>query len=508
MKQVKKQIVLSVGLVILTTFASCDSKMKVNEDVVKDKLLKEEKVIAERKRLEEEKAKAFADSIAKLPKEQRLKANRSVDAKRPPIVFNIEEARTRVHPIRYSQLGKTVRYIKFSHHLEKNFLERSDVLLTPNGIVINAAGGTVCFYNDGTFKEIICRNDKLWIKGSNYWTYDKEAFAKYKGIQGNPFFIDDKIYYKYVDRANKQGYLMEYDMLQPQEIEMRYDVENKQLPKPKGKRRMPVNTHTDLHETGMIPLDKYHFTTNRDKWNSSKSGNFLTAYSYSGDTVCQLKDHDPIKNYTASVYRGSEGNSMYRLNGQLHFRQNFNDTIYRFETVNRVRPLYVIDFGKKKITSSMQGINPKYDLTDKYVIENILETNKFVFIFYTKDYICLNTAKKGTLQYNCFVYDKITGDTFHTYINESGVFNTPKNSMLPSFPLSPQKGIINDLDYGITTWKFKQAEDGRLYKLIKGEDIKKHLQSNPKNVNTANKELLEKIVEHSKDNDLYLMIIE
>ncbi len=70
---------------------------------------------------------------------------------------------------------------------------------------------------------------------------------------------------------------------------------------------------------------------------------------------------------------------IYRLNGHLHFRQSFNDTIYRFESLNRVKPLYVIDFGKKKIASSMEGINPKYDLTDKYVVNNILETNKFVF---------------------------------------------------------------------------------------------------------------------------------
>ncbi len=510
MKQMKTQsIFLTILAILLISFASCNrNKMRQNESSVKKQLLEDEEVIAEKKRLEEEKAKAFADSIAKLPKGFRLKANRSVDSKHPPIVLDIEEARSRVHPIKYSQLGKSIRYIKLSHDLEEDFLERSKALLTPQGIVISGVGGAACFYNDGVFKEIICINDKLWKKGKGYWTYDREVYAKYKGMQGNPFFIDNKVYYKYVNRENKQGYLMEYDMLQPRKIGIGYDVENNQHPKPKGKQRMPVSTRTDVRQTDMAPLDKYHFTTNKSKWNSSKSGYFLTAHSFSGDTVCQLKDFDPIKNYTASNYRGAEGNSTYRLNGHLHFRQNFNDTIYRFEAVNRVKPVYVIDFGKKKITSSMEGINPKYDLTDKYVVDDILETNKFLFVFYTKDYACPNTAIKGTLQYNCFVYDKTTNKTFHAYINESAILHVPKNSKMPPFPISPPKGIINDLDYGIITWKFNQDEDGRLYKLINTKDIKEHLQSTPKNTNTTNKELLEKITEHSKDNDLFLMIIE
>ncbi len=198
---------------------------------------------------------------------------------------------------------------------------------------------------------------------------------------------------------------------------------------------------------------------------------------------------------------------MYRFKERLYFRQNFNDTIYCFEALNRVNPIYVIDFGKKKIKSSMEGINPKYDLKDKYIVQDIWETVKYVFLFYTQDYVCPNNAKSGSLLYNCFVYNKINGETFHAYINEPAILSKPKKSMLPPGPITPQEGIVNDLDYGIATWKFKQTDDGKLYRLIKGKDIKNHIHSNPKNTNLENKELLEKIAENSKDDDLFLMII-
>ncbi len=515
MKQMKIQITfLTVFAILIISFVSCNqNKMRQNEEQVKNKLLEEEQVIAEQKRLEEEKAEAFADSIAKLPKELRLQANRSVDASQPPIVFNIEEARTRVKPIKYSQLGERVRYVKLSHDLDDKFFDRPKALLTNNGIIISALGGVTCFENNGSLKEIVCKNDQLWQKRGKSLYADNDVFKNYKGLQGMPFAIDNKLYYRYIDKPNNKSWLIEYDMLKPKSIEIKYGLEHDNKAKPKGKRRAKFHANKDLLGTfitshGMTPLDKYHWATNLSKWKSSKSGYFLTVQSLSGDTVSQLKDFDPIKNFTSSVYRTVERNNVYRFKGHLHLRQNFNDTIFRFETVNRVKPIYVIDFGKKKITSSMQGISPKYDLTNKYVVHDILETNQFVFIFYTKDYICPNTAKKGSLLYNCFVYDKTNNKTFHAYRNEPAILRKAKNSTLPPGTVTPQKGIINDLDYGITTWKFQQTEDGRLYKLINGKDIKEHLQSTPENTNIINKDILEKIVTSSKDNDLFLMIIE
>ncbi len=510
-----KQIgLLTTAAIFLIVFAACkNNKLKVNEDTAKSKLLEQEAVIAEQKRIEEEKAKAFADSIAKLPKALRVKADRSIDKKRPPVVFDIEKARAIVKPIKYSQLGKKVSYVKLSHQFDKDFTRNLAVKLTGKYIITQSLGGIVCYNNDGTLKEVVARNGKLYEIYDNTLISDTEKWQRYTGTMGMPFAICDKLYYQYADNPNKQGWLMEYDMNQPKKI-FYNNGENLQN-KPIGTRKAPITVAWKLM-TGesILPLDKYHWTTDKSKWNSSKAGYFISVQNFSGDTVCQLKDYDPVRNFTASVYQTTH-NKLYRLNSHLYFRQVNNDTIYRFETVNRVRPLYVIDFGKKKIKSSTDRLNPWFDTRDKYILKDIIETNQFVFVFYTKDYACEKALKQKTIQFSCFAYNKLTGEQFHTYVAENPIVTQIKKSknysrLAPPPPLiiePPLKGIINDLDYGITTWKWKLAEDGRLYKLLSGKQIKEYVKNNPKNSNLANKELLEEIADKAKDDDLFIMII-
>ncbi len=481
--------------------------MRQNEEVVRDALLAQEAVIMEQKRLEAERAKAFADSIAQLPQGLYVQADRSVEPLHPPLVFDVEEARTRIKPVRYSQLGSTVRYIKLSHNLKPAFFHGAEALLTDDGVVISASGGVACFDEMGLFKEVVCANSPSSARRGLVWVGQGKKSMDYRGVYGAPFVIGHKIYYRYLDEPNDQAWIMEYDLLHPPSIAVQQGVEQWRGVTPKGKRKTRLHTKINWLEREMIPLDEYHWVSHKTKWNSSKVGYFLSVHNFSGDTVCRLKDFDPVKNHTGSTYRGVEGGEgdLYRLKGQLHVRQNLNDTIYRFESVNRVRPLYVVDFGKRKIGSSTMGLSPRFELKEKFVHYSLLETNRFVFVFYTQDYACPMTAKRGTLLFNSFVYDKITNEQFHTYIDEKPDY-TPGSSF--SFPRPPRKGIINDLDYGITTWDFKQTEGGKLYKLLKGEELKAHIQSVPGNPSSTHKNLLKKIAETSADDDLFLMIIE
>ncbi len=275
----------------LGSFSACNqNKMQQDEDAIKEKLLAQETVIAEQKRLAEEKAKAFADSIAKLPKALRVKADRSVDAMHPPIVLDIEEARTRIKPITYSQLGNNVRYVKLSHHLDKEFVRGAKVLLTDYGIVLSSFGGVACFDNNGIFKEIICKNEQTSVRTGLVYVGKGSKSKDYRGVRGMPFAIGNNIYYRYVDEPDNQTWIMEYDMLQPKLIQMQQDME--QQTKPKGKRKVQEHTQVDWREKDMIALDKYHWISNKIKWNSSQTGYFLSAHNFSGDTVCQLKDFD------------------------------------------------------------------------------------------------------------------------------------------------------------------------------------------------------------------------
>ncbi len=440
----------------------------------------------------------------------RVKADRSIDKKRPPVVFNIEKARAIVKPIKYSQLGKKVSYVKLSHNLKKDFLDGIRVQLSSSGIIAYSYGGITCFNNNGKIKEIVCKNNPVSERTGLDLNWNKSK--NYRGVRGIPFVIENRLYYNYFDEPNNQVWIMEYDMQQPKSIDKIQDIEEQY--QPKGKRKMQTKKHTYWSKKDMMPLDKYHWVSDKSKWDSSKAGYFISVQNFSGDTVCQLKDYNPVKNFPATACYNAY-NKLYHLNGHLYFRQANNDTIYRFETVNRVRPLYVIDFGKRKIKSSTDRLNPWYDSRDKYIFDDILETKQFVFIFYTKDYASLKAVKNKTVRFNCFVYDKLTGEQFHTYVAEKPIVTQVKKSKnasplaTPPFPSiqPPLKGIINDLDYGITTWKWKLAEDGRLYKLLSGKQIKEYIKSNPKNSNPANKKLLEEIADKAKDDDLFIVTI-
>ncbi len=177
--------ILTTTLLLLSILIACNNnKLKVNEEKAKSKLLEQEAVIPEQKRIEEEKAKAFADSIAKLPKTLRVKADRSIDKKRPPVAFDIEKARAVVKPIKYSQLGKKVSYIKLSHQFERNFTRNLAVKLTDKYIITKSLGGIACYNNNGTLKEVVARNGKLYEIYDNALISYTEKWQRYTGTAG------------------------------------------------------------------------------------------------------------------------------------------------------------------------------------------------------------------------------------------------------------------------------------------------------------------------------------
>lgn len=154
--------------------------------------------------------------------------------------------------------------------------------------------------------------------------------------------------------------------------------------------------------------------------------------------------------------------------------------------------------------SSTEAITPKFNLKDKFVYDEVMETKNFLFFMYTQDYACPNTAKNGTLMYNRFVLNKKTGEQFHAYVDAEPYMPNIKMT----WPRPPQTNIINDLDYGPARWPVTQTENGKIYFQISGKDLKEHVQKNQKNQIQSNKELLISIANHCSDEDVLLMIIE
>lgn len=488
-------------ITLLLIFVGCKNSRKLNVD--------EQKLVEQIAQEEGEKAldETTESTIATKCDTTilRVEEDRSIDERYPPIKLTILESRENIKPVRYSDFGKSVRYIFLKHPTDTSFFRHgARVKFAKSNIIVGTSSGLARFDLNGQFVEMICKDGKKFTvdKSSGMLMATRELMSKYVGSKGDFSVVGDRVFYKYVDNPNGKAWLMEYDASPgKQTLLMPGSFENNNF-QGKGEKR---STLEPKGREGIVLLDNNHMLTQQRKFASSKSGIFMTVHALNGDTVCNFRDHDPVTNFSSSVYRGVESGSLYSCNGKMHFRQNFNDTIYRFEGVNRVIPRYVIDAGEKGISSSTEGITPSYNLSEKYVSQNIFETKDLFIYTYSQDYSCPATAKGGSLKFNKFVLNKRTGEQFHAFIDADPYL---AEGVKMAWPSSPQKGIENDLDFGIARWPYRKTLNDKVFNIIYGKALKKHVKKNTSCTNLKNKELLESIAQNCADNDVIIMIIE
>ncbi len=491
-------ILFPILILLVNSCAPKKNKLNLNEQSLASQILQEEQEKADAQ--ENKLSTGFSNSNSAA---LRLEENRSIDPKNPPLVLDITGTRDKIKPVNYSELGNSIEYIFLKHPNDSDYFKNgASILFTKSNIITTTEKGIARFDLNGQFIEMICIDGQKFIvdeqRGTKYVT--SKIMDVYVGSQGAVSAIGDKIFYKYVNNPNEESFLMEYDVSPgKQSLMMPGQSENSEM---NGKGEIIAQLPFKM-KGNLTFLDEDHWITNQRKFASSKSGVFMTVHSLSGDTVCTLKDYDPVTNFTSSVYRGVESGDSYKLNGQSYFRQNFNDTIYRFESTNRIVPVYVIDLGEKGVASSEEAITPKFSLEDKFVYNEIVETRGFLFFLYTQDYSCPNSARSGSLKYNRFVMNKKTGEQFHAYIDAAPYM--PNKKM--TWPRPPQTNVINDLDFGPARWPIMQTENGLIYFQFNGKDIKEHVQNNRSNTIIANKDRLENISKNCSDNDLLIMVI-
>ena len=487
-------------LVFFVSFVACKHSKNLNTDEQQLASL----IMQEGKELEELQQNTELSDINSSGKDHlRLQEDRSTDPGKPPLVLDIPRSRGKIKPVKYSELGKSVRYILLRHPGDSAcFKNGAKVLFSKNNIITSSLKGISRFDLNGQFLEMICEDGQKAILDKNTSSSSfGDIINQYEGSEGELSIIGDKIFYQYVDRPNKKAWLMEYDA-SPGNLSLIIpsSIENRMM---RGKGNRIANLPSG-RRNNIFLLDEEHWATKYRKMQSSGSGFFMTVHTLNGDTICKLKDNDPVINFTSTVYRGVDNGDNYRLNGQVFIRQNFNDTIYRVEAPNHLVPVYVFELGEKGIQSSKEGVTPGYSLEDKFVYNSVFETNKFLFFVYTQDYVCPNTGKNGTLKYNCFVLNKTTGEMYHAYVDEKPYM--PKGKM--TWPSSPKKNIINDLDFGPAQWPSTQTEDGKIYFSFTGKEIKEHVMENQNNLNKTNRDKLEAIAQNCLDTDVIVMIIE
>jgi hypothetical protein len=473
-------------ILFLLLFVACNrNRLKTDEKSLVKQILTEEEQLAHEAELQAEREKQLADSIAKLPKGFRFPESRSIDSQNPPVVIDIIGNRKNPQKIKLSQLFSRVEYIRLEQNQDSaEFLLGTRFIVAPNHIYVTSGRGSILqFDRKGSFIRTVCTGNLQFTSYNGGMMVTKEQSDLFEGAQG-AYWNGDKLCYQYENRPAQKSYLVTFDdeTQEISDLQLSGSVETKNQINGSGK----ILTELKKDPSGYTTQTPYLLGNNtlalaQRRKRAEQTVNFINVVSVTGDTLCEFQDNDPIKNFSKSTYRGVDDGNAYYINGTLYLRQSFNDTIYQLIPPNRLVPKYILNFGDLGIQSALEGIDPGVSLKEKLILQDFLETNRYIFITYSKDYSCPNTAKQGTLKYSRLVYDKESRVLTSIYIDEAPFI--PEEKM--TWPKAPDLNIENDLDKMPFKWPESVTAGGQPFSTFSVKELLK--QKNPnfplKNIN-------------------------
>jgi len=501
---------------IVALFFCCGgNRMKNNEKALVKQILTEEEQLAKETSVRVEHEKQLADSIAKLPKGLRVKAERSVDPQALPIVIDIAGNLNSIRDFKLSHVASDIKYIrmetipnpsisngmKFKYYLMDNYI-----------IAVNLFG-IHQFSKEGKYIRTVVKNEFTGLY------YDKRKnqiinFEDYTMIGGGTsvWAKGDKLFYPYSNNITNQEYIMEYDCSSDQTsiADNTINTENSNRITGLGKVLFDRNQGKTLppaprfHYNSFANTKEYIykkmevFAPDRSNYLLQMKGKYMMGILGSnGDTLATFAKYESYKNITSSLILETDLGTRYEKGGNLFFRSEFNDTIFQVIPPNRILPVYVFHLGQYK-TSMQEGVDASVSLEGKIILQDFADANKYVFFTFTKDsYDCTNARRKKIVKLYHAIFSKESRKMFI-------VDSKPTDYDAPI--------LINDIDGGLPVWpdSYMIGKNGEMLVALQGEELKSHIQSDlfKTSVAQANKkEKLKQLAESVNSADEILMIV-
>jgi hypothetical protein len=462
----KKFIVLSLLCFSMLVCHSChNNRLKTNEKEFAKEIvaLEAQKKESERNAPEKsanETSKEFSGSIRK-------KEIRSIDSQKPPIKLDILGSNSNSVKFKLSDVATSIRYIKLQTPPDTSviydpFFNKSSLISTISTdgeqIIFQGLFGLVRFTMQGEYREIIWKNKTgIRIFGSNVMFGDNSFYGVTPNAHAS--LSDGNLYYPFMDGPAGTGQFMKLKLGSKQSLSV------KSQPEMPGRGTILGDT---LLITNKNPFERFDWIYGigneawagiNQKWNAGKTGSMLVTFNDKGDTLCKFTDYDRVVNFTKSTYRQTTEFASYHYDGLLTIKQEYNDTVFRLISPERLLPVYIIDFGKLKV-NYMDGLNPDLSLSDKYMIKSIHETNNYLFIRYTQNYDAPVSREKKAVKFFNAIFDKQKRKLIH----QEGFTSLPE-------------GMINDIDGGMPFWPEFITPQNEMGTLVSGRMIKNYVKS-------------------------------
>lgn len=178
----------------------------------------------------------------------------------------------------------------------------------------------------------------------------------------------------------------------------------------------------------VFPLSSKEYANFNYELMASERKPFIYTFNTSRDTLSQFVNYNVLPKFSGDNYHNPGPSNIYYYNDVPTVRQVGNDTIYRIVSADRLKPAYVLNFGKEKadLQNLISGKNE-----NKKVLWGILETDKFIYARYDEVGSDAETSQK---RYS--IYEKDSGRVFYIP-NKDNKDNIQINNLLSDgFPFS------------------------------------------------------------------------
>jgi hypothetical protein len=496
MKNIFKLLLLP--LVPLLILSCHHNRLKTNEKELTKEILIQEKVIAEANTNLPEKESGTKNKFSGSFRKSEI---RSVDPQKPLIQIDIIGTQNNTRTFKLSDLATSVRYVKLQTPpdttlLYDHFFYRPDLesIIRSDGeqIIFQGLFGLTRFNMKGEYQETIWKNETgIRFLGSKMVSFGGPDFF------GVPFSIpvslsNNNLYFSFQDGPTGIGQVMKYKTGTNKTLSVKSQIE---VP---GQSAIPGDT---LFNKRQFSGDRFRFIYGigpncwagiNNEWNAGRSGSLLVTFNDKGDTICQFSDYARIVNFNVSQSRRAVELVSYSFDGLLTVKQEYNDTVFRLIPPDRLLPVYNIDFGEFKVYY-MDGLNANYDLSDKYMLNSMFETNDYLLLRYTQNTDSPDNRKKNAVKFFNVFYDKKEGKLYHQ----------------PGFTLIPA-GMTNDLDGGLPFWPDFITPQGEMMKLVSGKVLKDYINSDSFIKASVSQEIRQKQISMAsglKPTDMIIMIV-
>lgn len=156
----------------------------------------------------------------------------------------------------------------------------------------------------------------------------------------------------------------------------------------------------------LMLVDSRSFMEIRYGQGTRQGANYLYSFDFSsGDTISGFGNYNPAFQQAPpqTYYPWHEDNGLTKYyNGEVTFRQSYNDTVYRVRSLRELAPAYVFDLGSSKLDV---GSELYAAAVGKLMPSGWLETEKFVLFSLSKG---KENAGDKT-QYSYYLYNKEGG---------------------------------------------------------------------------------------------------